>query len=211
MITAYVWTTPNGEKIPIALEELGLPYKLRGVNLGRGEQHTEAFLEISPNGKIPALVDPDGPGGREVRLFESGAILLYLAEKAGGLLPADPGLRWEAVQWLFWQTSGLGPYWGQAFHFNSPPARDAQADYGRERYCKEAKRLIGVADKRLADRDFLAVEFSVADVASWPWLRKYDALGIDLDPYPHVAGWLKRVAERPAVSKGRRRLREIQM
>ena len=200
MIDLYTWTTPNGFKISIALEELGLPYKVVPVDIGRGAQFAPEFLRISPNNKIPAIVDHEGPGGRPLSLFESGAILLYLAEKTGRLLPADPARRWAATEWLFFQMASVGPMLGQAGHFrNYAPEK---IPYAIDRYTSEAKRLYGVLDRRLADHDYLADEYSVADIAVFPWLRKPEVHGIDLGDYPGVARWRDAIAARPAVERG---------
>ena len=200
MIDLYTWTTPNGFKAAIALEELGLDYRVHAVNLGAGDQYRPEFLAINPNGKIPAIVDHDGPGEGPLVVFESGAILWYLAEKTGRLLPSAPRGRIEALEWLMWQVGGVGPMMGQAFHFrNSAPER---IDYAVDRFTSESARLVGVLESRLADRDFLAGEYSVADIASFTWLRAAERIGVDLAAYPAVARWFDRIAVRPAVVRG---------
>jgi len=199
MINFYTWTSPNGEKVQIALEELGLPYQRHPVDLGKGEQRDEAFLEISPNGRIPAIVDPEGPDGKEIRLFESGAILLYLAEKAGELLPAEPGQRWQAVQWLMLQMSGVGPMQGQLVHFMfSAPE---PVPYAVERYLAEVERLYGVLDRRLGEAEYLAESYSVADIACFPFVRRHPRFGLDLEGFPNLARWLEEIGKRPAVAR----------
>jgi GST-like protein len=200
MIDLYTWTTPNGFKISVALEELGLPYKVIPIDIGRGAQFEPAFLQISPNNKIPAIVDQEGPGGKPLSVFESGAILTYLAEKTGRLLPTDPARKWAAVEWLFFQMAGIGPLLGQAGHFrNYAPEK---IPYAIDRYTNEARRLYGVLDRRLSDHEFLADEYSIADIAVFPWLRKPEVHGVELAEYPHVARWRGVIAARPAVQRG---------
>jgi len=193
MIDLYTWPTPNGRKISIALEEFELPYRVHPVDIGRGDQHRPEFLRISPNGKIPAIVD--GETGRS--LMESGAILLYLAERHGRFLGDD---RWETVEWLMLQMSGVGPMLGQAHHFlrHNP----GKAPYAEERYRAEARRLYGVLDRRLAGRDFLAGSYSIADMATWPWISRYEWQGIDWTEFPNLKRWYREIATRPAVSRG---------
>ena len=197
MIDLYSWHTSNGRKISIALEELGLRYRVIPVDITRGEQKGASFVGVSPNGKIPAIVDHDA-GGRT--LMESGAILLYLAEKTGRLLPPGAGRRWRAIEWLMWQMGGLGPMLGQHLHFSH--YRPGVSDYAAQRYADEARRLYGVLDARLADRAYLADEYSIADVAVWPWVARFPWQGIDLTDFPNVAGWYTSVAQRPAVQRG---------
>ncbi len=197
----YTWTTPNGRKLSIALEELELPYRVHPINIGKGEQHTPEFLAISPNNKIPALVDPEGPGGEPIALFESGAILLYLAEKTGRLMPNEPVARLVALQWLMWQMGGFGPMLGQAHHFR----RFAQEKipYAIDRYTSETRRLYGVLDKRLAEAEFLAgEEYSMADIATFPWAARHEWHGIELADFPQVKRWYDQLAARPAVERG---------
>lgn len=205
-IQLWYWPTPNGWKVSIALEEMGLAYEVRPVNIGTGEQFTPEFQALSPNGRMPAIVDPDGPGGEPLSLFESGAILQYLGNKSGRFYPADIRQRAEVDQWLFWQVGGLGPMAGQTHHFRQyAPAiiRDQrQIAYGVRRYTDETHRLYGVMDRRLADRDYLAGDYSIADMAAWPWILP-EHQGQDLAHFPHLAAWMKRVGDRPAVRAGR--------
>ena len=182
------------------LEETGLDYGIHPVDLGENEQFDPEFLAISPNSKIPAIVDHDGPGGERFSIFESGAILLYLAEKSGLFLPPDPSGRWEAISWLMFQIGGIGPMLGQAGYFlNKAPE---PVPHAVERYTHEAERLYGVADGRLADREFLAGEYSIADIACFPWLRVHERLGVEIADHPHVACWLEIISTRPAVQRG---------
>jgi len=200
MIDLYFWPTPNGKKITIALEELGLPYKLVPVNIGRGEQFQPEFLAISPNNRMPAIIDhePAG-GGAPLSIFESGAILLYLADKTGKLIPKDLRGRTQAIEWLMWQMGGLGPMLGQAHHFrNYAPEK---LPYAIDRYTNEAHRLYGVLNGRLEGRDYLAGEYSIADIASFPWLIP-EGQGQSFDEFPSLARWHAAVAARPAVQKG---------
>ena len=196
MIDLYTWTTPNGRKVSIALEEMGLDYKAHAINIGEGEQFAPNFLKISPNNKIPAIVDHDT--GQS--LMESGAILLYLAEKTGRFMPSDAAARWQAMEWLMWQMGGFGPFLGQAHHFLF--YNRGKSPYAEERYAKEAARLYKVLDARLAGRDFVAGDYSVADMAIWPWASRYERQDIDLNNYPNVCDWYCRIAERPAVQAG---------
>lgn len=202
MIDFYYWPTPNGWKVAIMLEELGLPYRMVPVNIGKGDQFAADFLAISPNNRMPAIVDHDPAFGSEaVPVFESGAILWYLAEKTGRFLPADPLGRKEAMEWLFWQTGNQGPMAGQLSHFvNYAP--EGIGDYGRARYAKEYDRLLGVLERRLEGRDWILADYSIADMIAWPWVLIAKPLGGDLTPYPSVAAWRRRVKERPAVQRG---------
>ncbi|XXU08216.1 glutathione S-transferase N-terminal domain-containing protein [Sorangium sp. So ce854] len=201
MIDLYYWPTPNGWKISIMLEETGLPYKLIPINIGRGEQFKPEFLAISPNNRMPAIVDHDPPGGgAPISVFESGAILLYLAEKTGQLMPSDLRGRHDVTQWLMWQMGGLGPMSGQAGHFGQYAPE--KIPYAIERYTKEVRRLYGVMDKRLADRPYLAGEYSIADVASFPWAILHDRFGIALDELPNLKRWIEALRARPAVARG---------
>jgi len=197
MIDLYTWATPNGRKISIALEELGLPYEVHPINISEGEQFSTEFSAISPNQKIPAIVDRENG----IRLMESGAILMYLAQKAGKLLPVDPEKYWETIQWLMWQKGGLGPMLGLALHYlKFNPGKSA---YSEERYQKETHRLYGVLDRALAGRDFIVDgEYTIADIASWPWVARHEFQNVDLNDYPNVLGWYLRIAERPAVRAG---------
>jgi GST-like protein len=200
MIDFYTWSTPNGFKVRIMLEETGLDYELHPVNLGEGEQKKPEYLAINPNGKIPAIVDRDGPGGDALTIFESGAILLYLAEKSGKLLPEGPAGRWQVISWLMFQMGGIGPFLGQAGYFlNRAPE---PVPHAVERFVDEAERLYGVVDRRLSEVEFLAGDYSIADIASYPWMRNHQRFGLDVADYPNVGRWLQTVAERPAVQRG---------
>ncbi|MBB5517599.1 glutathione S-transferase N-terminal domain-containing protein [Amphiplicatus metriothermophilus] len=197
MIDLYYAATPNGLKLRLFFEETDLPHRLVRVDLGKGEQRAPAFLAISPNGKIPAMVDhAPADGGPPLALFESGAMLLYLAEKTGRFLPRDPRLRLECRQWLFWQMAGLGPMAGQAGHFRAHAPEPVP--YAIHRYTNEVERLYGVLDRRLEGRDFILGEYSVADMACYPWIAVHDGLGQQLDARPALKGWVDRIAARPA-------------
>ena len=199
-IELYYWPTPNGWKISIALEEMNLPFVLKPVNIGKGEQFEPAFLKISPNNRMPAIVDPDGPGGRPISVFESGAILQYLGRKSGKFYPADERDRVQVEEWLFWQMGGLGPMAGQAFHFLNYSNTDVS--YAKKRYTDEVHRLFGVMNKRLDGRKFLAGSYSIADMACWGWVIA--AMNFQpLDEFPHLKAWQERMAARPAVQRGR--------
>ena len=201
MIDVYTWPTPNGHKVHIALEELGLDYRVHPINIGQGDQFAASFLDISPNNKIPAIVDDNGPDGQPISLFESGAILLYLAEKTGQLMPSDPRERYATLEWLMFQMGGLGPMLGQAHHFRQYAPETI--DYAVNRYTNEAARLYGVMDRRLADRDWLAGgAYSMADIACYPWIRPHDNQGQSLDDFPHLKQWFERISARPAVERG---------
>jgi len=201
MIDVYSWPTPNGHKVHILLEECGLPYKAIPVNIGSGEQFAPEFLAISPNNKIPAITDPDGPDGKPISLFESGAILLYLAGKTGRFLPEDVRGRYEVLQWLMFQMGGVGPMLGQNHHFRQYAPE--KLPYAIERYTNEAKRLYGVIDGRLASSKWLGgTEYTIADIATWPWLRNWKNQGIELTDYPHLERWFHAIEERPAVQRG---------
>lgn len=201
MIDLYSWATPNGHKIHIMLEETGLPYRVHGVNIRTGEQFKPEFLRISPNNRIPALLDPDGPGGKPLSLFESGAMLVYLAAKSGRFLPADLHDRYTALQWLMWQMGGVGPMFGQANHFRAYSVE--KITYAIERYTNEANRLTGVLDRRLAEAAYLAGdEYSIADMAVFPWMRNPERRGIDMAEYPHAKRWFDAINARPAVQRG---------
>jgi GST-like protein len=200
-IELFFWPTSNGLKISIMLEECRLPYEVKPVNINRGEQFDPYFLSISPNNRIPAIVDPDGPDGRPITIFESGAILQYLARKTGRFYPKDERSRVEVDEWLFWQVAGLGPMAGQAHHFRG----DAPGDnpYAVARYTDEVNRLYGVMNTRLKDRDYLAGRYSIADIAAWTWSRNWKRQGQNLDDFPRVKAWHERIAARPAVQRGR--------
>mgnify|MGYP001285846878 CR=1 FL=1 len=203
MIDLYYAPTPNGHKITIALEELGLPYNLKRVNLGTGDQFAPEFLAISPNNRIPAIVDNDGFDGKPVSIFETGAILIYLAEKTGKLMPEEAGVERKTVlEWLMWQMSGFGPMLGQAHHFNFY-ATD-RIDYAMERYSNEANRLYGVLDRQLAGKSFVAGAYSVADIAIFPWTRSLERQNVDIGNYQNVRSWRSRMYDRPAVVAGMR-------
>ena len=200
MIDLYYWTTPNGHKITIFLEEAGLPYTVKPVNISAGEQFGAAFLEIAPNNRIPAIVDHDpADGGGPIGIFESGAILQYLAEKSGKLLPTDLRGRTDVMQWLFWQMSGLGPMLGQNHHFSRHAPEPIP--YAIERYRKETERLYSVLDHRLERREYIAGTYSIADVASYPWTVPHARQGIKLEEFPHVRRWFDAVGARPAVQR----------
>lgn len=201
MITLYTWGTPNGHKVSIALEELGLPYQTRAIDITRNQQFEAEFAALTPNNKIPVIVDDEGPDGQPITVIESGAILLYLAEKTGRLLPTDARARLEALQWLMFQMGSVGPMLGQAHHF----LRFAPEvlPYAIERYSKEAARIYGVLNTRLEGRDWLAGDsYSVADIATYPWLSRHDWQGIDLKRFPAVQRWYEAIAARPAVQRG---------
>lgn len=201
MIELYTWGTPNGRKVSIMLEEVGLPYNTHSVNISKDEQFAPDFLKVSPNNKIPAIVDPEGPGGKPISLFESGAILFYLAEKIGKLLPADPAARYEAMVWLMFQMAGVGPMFGQAHHFRR--FAKEQVPYAIDRYTNETHRIYGVMDKRLGEVPYLAgQEYTIADVATYPWVSRWEWHGIDWANYPNLKRWFDDVGARPAVQKG---------
>ena len=204
-IDVYYWPTPNGHKITIALEEMALPYEIRPVNIGKGEQFTPQFLAISPNNRMPAIVDPEGPDGQPISVFESGAILHHLGRKSGRFYGEDERNRVEVEEWLFWQMAGLGPMAGQAHHFRGyaptflPDQRHVA--YGARRYTDEVHRLYGVLDRRLAGRDFVAGAYSIADMAAWPWTRSWRAQGIELQEFSNVNAWFARIEGREAVQR----------
>lgn len=201
MIELFSWATPNGHKIHIALEELGLEYRVHAIDIGKGDQFDPGFLKIAPNNRIPAILDMDGPGGKPLSLFESGAILIYLAEKTGQFLSKDPATRYTTIQWLMWQMGGLGPMLGQAHHFRLYAPE--KIDYAVTRYSNEANRLYGVLDKRLGESAYLGgADYSIADMASWPWMRYPDRQGVNRDDFPNFKRWFDAIAERPAVKRG---------
>jgi GSH-dependent disulfide-bond oxidoreductase len=199
-IELYFWPTPNGWKISIALEEMGLPYTLIPVNIMKGKQFAPEFLKLSPNNRMPAIVDPNGPDGQPVSVFESGAILQYLGRKTGQFYPSDERARIAVDEWLFWQMAGLGPMTGQHGHFNMFAAE--KIPYAIERYSNEVTRLHGIMDRRLAEVDYLAGEYSIADMACWPWVKSAGVFGFDLSPFPAVCSWIERVGLRPKVQTG---------
>jgi GSH-dependent disulfide-bond oxidoreductase len=201
MIEVYSWATPNGHKVHIMLEECGLPYHVHAIDIGAGDQFDPGFLAISPNNKIPAITDTEGPEGAPISLFESGAILLYLASKTGRFMPESITARYDVLQWLMFQMGGVGPMLGQAHHFRIyAPQKIA---YAIDRYTNEAQRLYGVMNRRLAHTKYIAgPEYSIADIAIFPWLRSWKNQGIDWSDYPHLKGWFDEIAARPAVKRG---------
>lgn len=199
-IELHYWPTPNGFKITIMLEELGVPYEVNYVNIGRGDQFKPDFLKIAPNNRMPAIVDPDGPGGEPISVFESGAILQYLGRKYGKFYPADERQRVKVEEWLFWQVGGLGPMAGQAHHFRNYAPEKIQ--YGIDRYTNECNRLYGVLNKRLEGKDYIAGDYSIADMASIGWINSYKNQGQDLDDFPNLKAWFERMHARPAVKRG---------
>jgi GST-like protein len=200
MIELYTWGTPNGRKVSIMLEECGLPYRVHKVDIGAGAQFAPDYLRINPNGKIPSIVDPDGPEGKPISMMESGAILVYLAAKAGRLLPASGRGKYKALEWLMFQMGGVGPMFGQVHHFLR--AAKEPVPYAIERYTKEKDRLYGVLDRRLAEVEYLAGEYSIADVAAYPWVARHEWHRTDLDTYPSVKRWFDAIGARPAVRRG---------
>ena len=196
MIDLYTWTTPNGRKVSIMLEEVGLPYRTHAIDITKGDQFGEDFLKVSPNNKIPAMVDHD----TGIALMDSGAMLMYLAKKAGQLLSDDEATYWQTIQWLMWQMGGVGPMLGQVHHFTK--YNPGKAPYAQDRYLTEGKRLYGVLDKQLAETEYLAGGYSIADIATWPWIARFDWQTIDLNDYPNVKRWYLAIADRPAVQRG---------
>lgn len=207
-IDLYYWTTPNGHKITIFLEETGLPYRIVPIHIGKGEQFGKEFLAIAPNNRIPAIVDREpADGGAPISLFESGAILLYLADKTKQLISSDLRARNETLQWLFWQMAGLGPMAGQNNHFAHAAAE--KVPYAIDRYIKETSRLYAVLDKRLADREYLAGDYSIADIASYPWVVGWERQSQDLSQFPHLRRWFEAIRERPATKRAYARAQEV--
>lgn len=200
VIELYTWTTPNGYKIAIMLEELAMPYRLHMINIGKGEQFAPGFLKISPNNRIPAIVDPDGPDGQPISIFESGAILQYLGRKFDRFYPINERRKSDVDQWLFWQVGGLGPMAGQAFHFRKYATE--KITYGIDRYTGEVTRLFGVMERALAERPFLAGEYSIADIACYPWVSEWRGLGQDLSQFPKLLAWHAAISTRPGVQRG---------
>ena len=198
MIDFYTWGTPNGRKVSILLEETGLPYRVHPVDISQGQQHDPAYLAINPNGKIPALVDSDGPGDKPITVFESGAIMIYLAEKTGTFLPAEA--RYEVLQWLLWQMGGFGPILGQTHYFRRMAKE--QVPHAIERFTAETRRLYGVLERRLAEAEYVAGPYSIADMALYPWATRHEWQMIDLADFPHVKRWYDALSARPAVQKG---------
>jgi GST-like protein len=200
MIDLYYWPTPNGRKISIMFEETGLEYRVIPLDIGRGDQFSATFLDISPNNRMPAIVDQDADDGRPISVFESGAILMYLAEKTGRLMPSDLRRRYEVLQWLIWQVAGLGPMAGQLSHFVNY-AKDPDP-YSLKRYQDEYDRLLGAMDTRLRDREYLAIDYSIADIAAFPWIMSYKRFGVDLDRFRNLRRWFDGLKTRPAVQRG---------
>ncbi len=203
MIDLYTWTTPNGRKASIALEDMGLPYKAHPIDISKDEQFAPAFLKISPNNRIPAIVDNDNG----MSLFESGAILIYLADKTGKLLPKQGEDRYRVIEWLMWQMGGPGPMLGQVHHFVK--YNKGKSAYAEERYSKEAQRLYGVLDRRLEGRDFVAGDYSIADIAIWPWISRFEWQEVDLAKFPNVKRWYTAIAGRPAVQRGYKQPKDV--
>ncbi len=200
MIDLFTWMTPNGRKISIMLEEVGLSYEVHPINIEKGEQFAPDFLAISPNNRIPAIIDREGPGGKPYSLFESGAILMYLAEKTGKLVPTEMHKRYKVIQWLMFQMGGVGPMFGQAHHFiHSAPEK---VPYGIERYSKETRRLYTVMNKHLVGNEYLAAEYSIADIATYPWVARYVRHQVKLEEFPNVKRWFDTISARPAVQRG---------
>ena len=199
MIELYTWTTPNGRKVSIMLEECGLPYRAHTINIGTNkEQFTPEYLKLSPNGKIPSIVDPDGPGGKPYAMMESGAILIYLADKTGKFFPQSR--KYDVLQWLMFQMGHVGPMFGQAHHFMR--AKKDEVPYGTERYGNESKRLYGVMDRHLGEHAYLADEYSIADIATYPWVARHEWHRVDLAQFPNVKRWYDAIGARAAVQKG---------
>jgi GST-like protein len=208
MIDVYSWPTPNGHKIHIMLEECGLPYRAIPVNIREGEQFKPEFLKISPNNRIPAITDPEGPDGKPISLFESGAILVYLAAKTGKFMPATDRAKYKVLEWLMFQMSGVGPMLGQNHHFRLYAPE--KIPYAIDRYTNEARRLYGVIDRRLAQSAYLGGDdYSIADIATFPWLRTWERQGIVLAEYPHLKAWFEKIADRPAVQRGVKVMAEL--
>ena len=208
MLDLYYWTTPNGHKVTMFLEETGLAYTLKAVNISQGEQFAPEFLAIAPNNRIPAIVDhAPAMGGAPLPLFESGAILLYLADKTGKFIPADPRGRWHCIQWLFWQMAGLGPMAGQNHHFGSYAVE--KIPYAIDRYVNETNRLYGVLNKRLSDREFIGGDYSIADMACYPWVVPYKNQGQDIEEFPHLKRWFEAINARPATERAYAKAKEV--
>ena len=200
MIDLYTWSTPNGRKVSVMLEECGLAYRTHRIDIGKGDQFKNEFVAINPNSKIPAIIDEAGPDGAPLKLFESGAILIYLAEKCGKLVPVSARGRYEALQWLMFQMGGVGPIFGQTHHFLR--AAREQVPYAIERYTRETRRLYGVLDRRLGEAPFLASEYSIADIATFPWVARHEWHKVDLAEFPNVKRWFDAIGARPAVARG---------
>ena len=200
MIDLYTWTTPNGRKVSVMLEELGLPYRVHKIDISKGDQFKPEFVAINPNSKIPAIVDDEGPGGKPLPLFESGAILIYLAEKTGKFLSKDPATRYVTLEWLMFQMGGVGPMFGQTHHFLR--AAKEQVPYAIERYSTETRRLYGVLNARLGQAAYLAGEYSIADIATYPWVARHEWHKVALGDFPHVERWYQAIGARPAAARG---------
>jgi GSH-dependent disulfide-bond oxidoreductase len=199
VIQLYTWATPNGKKVSIMLEEVELPYEVHPINIAKGDQLKPEYLAINPNNKIPSIIDNDGPGGKPLQLFESGAILMYLAEKTGKFLPQEMAQRYEVIQWLMFQMGGVGPMFGQANYFYR---LEEKVPFAIERYYKEAIRLYKVLEQALGQRDYLAGEYSIADIATYPWVGRHDGHNVKLEDFPKVKRWFDTVSQRPAVKRG---------
>ena len=199
MIQLYTWGTPNGKKASIMLEEIGMPYEVHPINIGQGDQFKSEYLAINPNNKIPSIIDPDGPGGKPFTLFESGAILMYLAEKSGELWPTDLRQRYTVIQWLMFQMGGVGPMFGQANYFYR---LEEKIPFAIERFHKEALRLYGVLEKALGKNEFLSGEYSIADIATYPWVWRHEMHHVRLEDFPSVKRWYDSISDRPAVKRG---------
>ena len=201
MIDLYTWTTPNGRKVSVMLEECGLPYRVHEINIGKDAQFTPEFQAINPNGRIPAIIDSEGPDGKSITMFESGSILIYLAGKTGKFLPKSARNKYDALQWLMFQMGGVGPMFGQTHHFLR--AAKEKIPYGIERYSKETRRLYGVLDKRLAHQPYLAAgEYTIADMATYPWIARHEWHEVALEEFPNVKRWFDAIGARPAVRRG---------
>ena len=199
MIQLYTWATPNGKKVSVMLEEVELPYEVHSINIAKGDQLKPEYLAINPNNKIPAIIDIDGPGGKPLKLFESGAILMYLAEKTGKFLPQEMAKRYEVIQWLMFQMGGVGPMFGQANYFYR---LEEKVPFAIERYYKEAIRLYKVLEQTLGQRDYLAGDYSIADIATYPWVGRHDGHNVKLEEFPNVKRWFETISQRPAVKRG---------
>ena len=199
MIQLYTWATPNGKKVSVMLEEVELSYEVHPINIAKGDQLKPEYLAINPNNKIPAIIDTDGPGGKPLKLFESGAILMYLAEKTGKFLPQEMAKRYEVIQWLMFQMGGVGPMFGQANYFYR---LEEKVPFAIERYYKEAIRLYKVLEQTLGQKDYLAGDYSIADIATYPWVGRHDGHNVKLEEFPNVKRWFETISQRPAVKRG---------
>jgi len=199
MIQLYTWATPNGKKVSVMLEEVELPYEVHPINIAKGDQLKPEYLAINPNNKIPAIIDTDGPGGKPLKLFESGAILMYLAEKTGKFLPQEMAKRYEVIQWLMFQMGGVGPMFGQANYFYR---LEEKVPFAIDRYYKEAIRLYKVLEQTLGQRSYLAGDYSIADIATYPWVGRHDGHNVKLEEFPNVKRWFETISQRPAVKRG---------